>query len=208
MPNKPKRRQSTKLQRQLAALLVSEPHIELVEALKRLGYSNAVALHHGKRTVQAPGTQQEIHRLLEHAGITHAKVFGRLNEALDYNTTKFHMGIPVATLIDNRNRLSAVELAMKAMGILKETDQRQIIVLAFKTVVDELTPVLAPCIHPDKKAVLAASLSALGQRLGGSPDRLNGVVQSIVEVKQDAATGIVEKKNGSNGHQTPSDVGF
>jgi hypothetical protein len=112
-------RRPTKRQSELARILVADPNISLADALRRCGYSDAVALHHASETVQSDGCRIAISSEIASAGIRREKVYSKLSEALDAQHTVFVRGKVMFKTPDNRTRLKAVELAMKAFGDLK-----------------------------------------------------------------------------------------
>jgi hypothetical protein len=135
---KPRRIRPTKLQLQLAALLVSDPGITLRDAMRQVGFSEATAGHHATRQLTRPSQKLAIEQALANSGITDDRVLGRLNEALDYtDMQRIKVGsaqdgserIEEFSDVDNANRLKAVELVARMRGWIKSEQGQQVVVV-------------------------------------------------------------------------------
>jgi hypothetical protein len=134
----PRKIRPSRLQLQLAALLVTDPGITLCEAMAKVGYSKSMARHHAHEAIVSPGQQVAIQQQLAKAGITDERVLGRLNEALDYtDMQRIKVGsaqdgnerIEEFSDVDNANRLKAVELVARMRGWIKSEQGQQTVVV-------------------------------------------------------------------------------
>ena len=116
----------TKLQADLAALLIADPHITLAEALRRVGYSEAVALHAAKEIVCSPGVQAA---LADRQGAYRAKI-AELLPAEEAAARKVELAMQDEQL---GTALNALDGLLEDAGIRESKDEQKFLVLVLTT---------------------------------------------------------------------------
>ena len=150
---------TTRRQKQLARLRVENPKASDTELIKQT-HAESTAIHCPGRTMNATGVQDEIKRLMAGSGVQDQDVFNKLKSLMDAQTVA---GKDCVSVPDNRVQLSTSELFLKMRGFLKDDrDATQVIVVVWQ----QLSPLIAPYIMPDKRDELMAVLEQKG--LNGS----------------------------------------
>jgi hypothetical protein len=73
---------STPKQKALAKIIVTQPTLSDADKLRRSDHAESVARHHAGRMINAPGTQAEVARLMQGAGVEFQDVFKTVRQVM------------------------------------------------------------------------------------------------------------------------------
>ena len=206
--NRTKSYRPTKLQNDLAALLIVEPAISLRQAMARVGYSESVYSHNQHVVTQSKGLRIAIETHLANPDLKQQyrdKVLSRIS--LDRAADK------LSSLLDSEDEgtaLKALVTALEHAGIVERHDQEKVLVYVQQQFVQQVTPVLLDAIPRELHGTVLAALEDAAKNARSSlnvsnPGRFDGRVGVTPHDDPKNATGANVEPLEGNRHSAGAD---